>query len=263
MRRARARVRECADGLRAFTFGGFDGQTTADLWGLSFLVRLRRGGGGGARGAAAAVAASGGGSPQSSHAFDSESDRRLPEAATALMANMEGTLVRAQRPYRCTRVAGAVRRGAAEAEAARRRRGQVEETPTAAEAAKLIVFQISIHAPLVSFAPRQSCSLARAPPPRLPLTLPRRELGRRSPPPPPASSRRGVSVTLWWRRLQLPPSGRRRRLRLPDSGELGEASAAGAVRQPISPTASFTRPWVVVRPARAPPSTSHARHRRR
>ena len=120
----------CADGLRAFTFGGFDGQSDrSDLWGLSFLpCGFGAAAAAAPAAAAAAVAASGGGSPQTNHAFDSaEATADFRKRQQRMMAELwKAHSVRAQRghiPLHIRVWQAQFGEEAAEAEAAAGRRG--------------------------------------------------------------------------------------------------------------------------------------------
>ena len=79
----------CADGFRAFTFGGFDGQSDrSDLWGCRSSRALRRGGGGGACGGGG-----GGGGERRRFAADQprlrrRSDGRLRKRQQRMMAEL-------------------------------------------------------------------------------------------------------------------------------------------------------------------------------
>ena len=137
--RPRACAGMCADGLRAFTFGGFDGQSDrSDLWGLSFLpCGFGAAAAAAPAAAAAAVAASGGGSPQSSHAFDSaEATADFRKRQQRMMAELwkaHSYEHNVHIPLHIRVWQAQFGEEAAEAEAAA---GEVEETPTAAEAVR-------------------------------------------------------------------------------------------------------------------------------
>ena len=132
----------CADGLRAFTFGGFDGQSDrSDLWGLSFLpCGFGAAAAAAPAAAAAAVAASGGGSPQSNHAFDSaEATADFRKRQQRMMAELwkaHSYEHNVHIPLHIRVWQAQFGEEAAEAEAAAAGGGEVEETPTAAEAVR-------------------------------------------------------------------------------------------------------------------------------